>query len=187
MEQFTELPQSTTQQPESVYKSDYRNLVKIDGWEVDLELNDRAVVLVHFIEQNVILLRREPVPSFEHVTGEREHLVMVGGRINDDETPEEAMFRELFEETGIIVKTNYDNHVKWAELFYDKGSTEKCHLYYVPLSQYQYEERPAPTDGSKHEAESQNVKVSIRHINALRPADMVTAYSLELLKKELGM
>lgn len=55
----------------------------------------KAARAIIFKEDKILIMRR-------HKEG-HEYFTLVGGRVNDDETPEEALRREVLEETGLQV------------------------------------------------------------------------------------
>jgi 8-oxo-dGTP pyrophosphatase MutT (NUDIX family) len=183
MEKFTNINYEQ-EEPEVVYEGDYKKIIKIDGWEVN-KTTDSVICVPYFEDTMEFVMRREVIPPYKFVDGEEKHLVCVAGLIDENETAEEAVYRELYEETGIVVKTNYSRLKKWRMLFSNKGSIMRIHIYYIPLMHNEYDEHVAPTDGSTFEKLADNVKIHISHLKNLQPADAISSLCIEYLKDEL--
>jgi len=183
MEKFTELNYDK-EEPEVLYDGKYKKIVKIDDWEVT-NVGNSVICMPYFEDTMEFVMRREVIPSFKFIDGENKHLVCVAGIIDDNETADEAVIRELYEETGIVIKSNYSRLKKWRVLFSNKGSTMKIHMYYIPLLRNEYDEVVAPTDGSNYEKLADNVKIHISHLKGLEAADTISSLCVEYLKNEL--
>lgn len=187
MDKFTNLRPIEDKAPEILYDGKFKKVARIDGWEVNINDNDSIVVVPYLEDTMEIVMRREVVPPYRFIDGEDKHLVCVAGSMEDGETAEETLYREVYEETGLVTKTNYDRLKKWRTMFSNKSSTMVYHLFFMPLRQYEYDEVVAPTDGGEMEKLAENVKIHISHINKITPVDGVSSLCIEYLKKELGL
>jgi len=187
MEQFTNMRPTENTEPKELYTGKHRKIVDIDGWEVTHGVADASIAIVYLEDTMEVVMRREYIPPYNFRDGSKQHLVCVAGGIEEGESPEEAMFRELFEETGIVTKTSYDRFTKLRTLYSNKASTIQCHIYFVPLRNYEFDEVEATGDGSKYEAQSDSVKIHISHLNTIQPSDVLSTLCIELLKNELSL
>lgn len=187
MKQFSNMSFEKPKSPEKEYlfKGNHTKVVKAEhDWEV-VENIGGAVCIPHIIETNEIILREELVPSYKYVDGKEKHLVVVGGGIDNGESPEQAIIRELEEEAGIKINVGWVNMEKWGEMFSNKNSTSKIHIFYFPLSIGDYSVVQAKGDGSYVEDNSYAVRVNIDWIESLKPADLVTNLCLEFFKNKV--
>jgi 8-oxo-dGTP pyrophosphatase MutT (NUDIX family) len=167
-----------------VWQGDYLKIKNIEGWDVVVE-NDCVLILPYLIDTDEIILRKEVIPPFKFKTGQDFFLTGISGTIENNESVEETLFRELQEEAGIKLNTGYKQFKKWSETFFNKGNTAKCHIYYVPLYNYDYITVMAKGDGSEEEAKSTAVRVNIKYLNNLKPSDLATTLALEFFKNEI--
>jgi len=183
MEKFTNINYEN-KEPEILFDGKYKKIIKIGDWEVNKTV-DSVICVPYFEDSMEFIMRREVVPPYNFIDGEEKHLVCVAGLIDDNENAEDAIFRELYEETGIVIKSNYSRLKKWRTVFSNKGSIMKIHMYYIPLLRNEYDEVVAPTDGSKYEKLADNVKIHISHLKNLEAADSISSLCIEYLKDEL--
>lgn len=158
---------------EILYEDNYMKVLKgRDEWSFVAE-NDNVCCIPILTEYNQILVRREIIPPYKYNDGKDYHLTAISGTVEEGETPEETVRRELVEEAGIMLKDNYVIEI-YDSLYKNKGNTSKYHLVIIPLMEYEYSEVAASGDGSKLEKESSTVKVNIKNIKQLIPSDIVT-------------
>lgn len=187
MEKFTEIPPEQDNTPEILYDGTHKKIAKIEDWEVNYYTNDSIIVLPYLEDTMEIVMRREVIPPYKYIDSQEKHLVCVAGSMEDGETAEETLYRELYEETGLVTKTNYDRLKKWRSIFSNKSSTMTTHMFFMPLRQHEYDEVVAPTDGSKYEKLADNVKIHISQISRIVPADTISSLCIEYFKNELGL
>jgi hypothetical protein len=120
------------------------------------------------------------------VDGQEMHLSCVGGGIEEGETPEEALFREIQEEAGLVIKDTYKIEFD-APLFLQKSSSIKMYSCIIPLTNNDFTEIPVRSDGSKVEKMSKTVSVDIKYVNSLIPSDIQTEYMLEKFKRFINL
>lgn len=80
----------------------------------------------HKLEQVVLIWKNKPAWQKGKLNG-------VGGKIEQDETPEEAMRREFLEETGI-------DHLEWVPTVVITGSDWKVHFFHAvgKVNEFEY-------------------------------------------------
>jgi len=185
MDKFSKVKEENREEEKILFDDKYTKLVSYEGWTV-LEESDTVVCIPFLIEYNQFIIRQEYIPSFKKVEGKDFYITVVAGSIEDNETPEEALKRELEEEAGIVVRDNFNFEFE-RTLFKSKTGSSKYHYCIVPLTESDYHEVIAKGDGSKAEEMSKSVKVNVKNINNIIPSDTITKLMLDSLKKYLNM
>jgi 8-oxo-dGTP pyrophosphatase MutT (NUDIX family) len=187
MEKFSRLkPESNykvngnSKKQQVVYKDDYTEIVKYEDWTIQ-KGKDFVICIPVLIEQNKFVIREEYIPSYKLVEGQERHLACVGGHIEDGETPEAALLREIEEEAGLVIRDNM-NIEFMKPMFVNKGSTVKCYPIILPLTESDYHEVEIRGDGSKVEKMSKTVFLDIKYANSLFSSDIITEYMLTKFK-----
>jgi 8-oxo-dGTP pyrophosphatase MutT (NUDIX family) len=170
---------------EVVFSGDHFSIIKYDDWSI-VKSVDVIICIPVLIETNQIILRYEYIPTFKYVTGQDHHLTLVAGGIEKGEDSKTALFRELEEEAGLVIREDYVVE-DMKPLFGTKGSTTKYYPFILPLNERDYHEVIAKGDGSKAEALSKAVKVDIKFIDSLNPSDIITEYMLLKVKEYLNI
>jgi 8-oxo-dGTP pyrophosphatase MutT (NUDIX family) len=188
MEKFSKLkPKSefTDDKEEVLYQDNHFQVVQFEDWSI-LKERDCVVCIPYLIETNQIILRYEYVPTFKYVDGRDYHLTLVCGGIEQGETPDKALIRELEEEAGIVLREDFQLE-QMRPLFINKASANKYYPYLLPLNERDYHEVVAKGDGSKEEEMSKSVKVDIKYLGSLNSSDLITDYMLLKLKEYLNI
>ena len=167
------------------YSNEYVKIVSYEDWSVITGKNC-VFCIPYLIEQNKFIIRQEYIPSYKFSDGQEYHLACVGGGIEEGESPEEALFREVQEEAGLVIKEDLKIEFD-APLFLQKSSSIKMYSCIIPLTENDYYEIPIKGDGSKVEKMSKTVSVDIKNINALRPSDIQTQFMIEKFKRYLNL
>ena len=109
----------------------YLKIKQREGWEYVVE-SDCAMAMVHLLDFNEILLRKEIVPPFQDRYPNQEYfLTILSGTMKDGESPIQTITREMVEEAGVLLNTTYNNQEDWGTYFFNKGNSAKCHLFYI--------------------------------------------------------
>jgi 8-oxo-dGTP pyrophosphatase MutT (NUDIX family) len=168
-----------------LYKDDHFQIIQFEDWSI-LKERDTVVCIPHLIETNQVVLRYEYIPTFKYVDGQEYHVTLVCGGIEQGETPEKAMLRELEEEAGIVLREDYQLEAM-RPLFINKGSANKYYPYILPLNERDYHEVVAKGDGSKEEEMSKAVKVDVKYLSSLNTSDLITDYMILKLKEYMNI
>lgn len=193
MEKFTRYQKKKKELPPSkvAFQGKVKNIIKFDDWEITTE-KDRIIVLPYLKDRETILLRHEYIPTFRYRTmmdykedkSDGYFLTLISGNIEEGETAEKTLKREIYEESGIVLSS-----VKQIELeeplFNDKGNTSKINICLLPLNEGEYRQTIAPGDGSKSEYLSKIVEIPLKDIEHLQCHDLTTKHLLLLLDQYL--
>ena len=168
-----------------LYKDEHFQIVQFEDWSI-LKERDAVVYIPYLIETNQIVLRYEYIPTFKYVDGQEYHVTLVCGGIEQGETPDKALLRELEEEAGIVLREDYQLEAL-RPLFINKASANKYYPYILPLNERDYHEVVAKGDGSKEEEMSKAVKVDVKYISSLNTSDLISDYMLLKLKEYMNI
>jgi len=188
MDKFSKIIKDDNKLTNEIEDFVYDGYIKVkskDGWEYVKE-SDCAIALVHLLDFNEILLRKEIVPPFQERHPNQEFfLTIISGTIDGNETPVQTITRELIEEAGVSLNTNYNGFEKMGEYFWCKGNTSKCHIFYIPLRTNDFQKVYAKGDGSETEKLSKTVRVDLKYLDSLKPSDLVTSLCLQFIKNKI--
>jgi 8-oxo-dGTP pyrophosphatase MutT (NUDIX family) len=192
MEKFSRIkPESNYQingnvkKTQILYSDDYIEIVKYEDWTIQ-KGKDFVICIPVLLEQNKFVIREEYIPPFKMVEGQERHLACVGGQIEDGETPESALLREIEEEAGLVIRDTYQIDFM-KPLFINKSSSIKCHMAILPLSESDYHEVEIKGDGTKWEKMSKTIYLDTKYINSLYTSDIITEFMLIQLKKYMNI
>ena len=173
------------------YEGEYLSIVHHNGWDIKKE-SDKVIVLPILKDEGYVLLRSEYIPTFQlkykdvkgfaNVTN---FLTCISGTMEDDETVENCIRRELYEEAGIVI-SNVKQITIDKSLHVDKGNLSRYHICMMELNSGDYKMTMAPTDGSKEEKLSKTIKVSIGDLDEIQTWDLITDYILTKMKLDYG-
>lgn len=186
MDKFSKIKRKVSQNKEDIiFSSDKLKIIKFEDWSIIKE-RDCVVCIPYLIESNQFILRYEYIPTFKYQDGQEYHVTLVAGGIEEGETPDKSIVRELEEEAGIVLREDY-NLEALKPLYISKGTVNKFFPYIIPLNERDYTETIARGDGSKVEEMSKSVKVDVKWIDSLNPSDLITDYMILKLKDYLNL
>lgn len=170
---------------ETLYSDDFIDIVKFDDWSI-IKQPDYAVCIIYLIEEDQFILRHEYIPTFNFVDKQEYHLTVLSGTIEDGETADQTIIREIEEEAGIVLSADFKIEFM-KPLFISKGQTSKYYPCIITLTEKDYHEVIAKTDGSKAEKLSKSIKLDKKYINSVNTSDMITEFMIEKFKRYLNI
>lgn len=187
MEKFTKFQKKGYNLPkaEYLYKGNIMNIIKFDNWEM-IEESDMVLILPYIIEKEVILLRKEYIPTYKYRELKNNKnidyfLTPICGTLEKGENPEKTVKRELYEEAGIILSDVKDINIE-NSFHLSKGNTAKFFPAFLNIREGEYKEVIAPGDGSKEEKISKTIQIPLKDIDNIIYKDIATAYLLNTFK-----
>lgn len=184
MDKFSKLKKVERKKKESVlYKDDHIKLVSFEDWSI-IDGKDCVMCIPYLIETNEIILRHEYIPTYKFKDSQEYHITVVAGSVEDNESKDVAILRELEEEAGIVLNENYVLEMG-KPFFLTKGTTSKMYTYIIPLRENDYKEVVAKGDGSKAESLSKSFKLDAKRIDNINCSDLPTQYMLMLMRDYL--
>lgn len=167
------------------YDDNYIRVIKYEDWSF-VDEKDVIVCIPYFIETNQFILRNEYVPTYKYKDKSEYHVTLLSGSIEDNESPEDTLFRELQEEAGLVLRDNFKFDIS-APLYVSKGNCSKYYYCIVPLTEMDYHEVLIKGDGSKSEKLSKTVKIDIKYLNSINVSDLITKFMIEEFKKYVNL
>jgi 8-oxo-dGTP pyrophosphatase MutT (NUDIX family) len=189
MEKFSKLEQTDlakTSGDDVLYQNEYLTVLNYDGWSIIKEPKDCVIIIPILIERNIIVLRNEYIPTYKYVDSQSHHLTVIAGQIEEGETAINAAIRELEEEAGLVLRSDYNVEIE-KTLFVSKTQANKYHIIIMPLTEMDYDQKAATGDGSDSESKSNAVFVETKYINNLYASDVITELMIYKAKEYLNM
>jgi 8-oxo-dGTP pyrophosphatase MutT (NUDIX family) len=185
MEKFTKYQKNNIEiKPELKYDG-YIKILKFKDYEIADE-TDMVIILPYLIEKEFILLRIEPIPTYELSFPEAKtdkFITVISGTMEKGETPEKTIKRELYEEAGIVLSSVKNLNIE-EPVAVSKGNKAKYYCCFLELNEGEYKQTIAPGDGSISEKNSKTISVPIKDIDNLNTYDLITRYMLTKFKLE---
>jgi hypothetical protein len=168
-----------------LYKDEHVKIIQFEDWSI-IKQKDAVCCIPYLIESNQIILRHEYVPTFKYLDGQEYHVTLICGGIEQGETPDKAVLRELEEEAGIVLSEDYKLE-QLKPLFVSKSQANKFYTYIIPLNEKDYHEVISRGDGSKVESMSKPVKIDAKYLGSVNSSDLITDYMLLKVKEYLNL
>lgn len=191
MEKFTQIKDlPVTPEDEMLFNGNYLDIIKYKDTEI-LKVRDKIAVIPYFRDDATFLMRSEYTPSYQYKNRDNSalrkitnYLTVITGTIEDNESPEQTIRRELYEEAGIVLNNLYQFEIE-GPFFVQKYSTGQMYICLLELPVNSYRQIKPPTDGSKLEKLSKCVRISVGDVNQIVNNDLITKHLITLLKNRL--
>ena len=168
MEKFSKLKPKTDFTPDKddvVYDGGHLSVINYEDWSIVKE-PDFVVCIIYLIEENQFLLRHEYIPTFKYIDGQEYHMTVLSGTMKQGETPDRTLLREIEEEAGIVIRPDFKIEFM-KPLFISKAHASKYHPALITLTERDYHEVVAPTDGSRAE-DRKSTRLNSSHVSESR-------------------
>jgi 8-oxo-dGTP pyrophosphatase MutT (NUDIX family) len=190
MEKFTKMKDTPIVPDEEVLYNGHIDIIKYKDTEI-LKIKDKISVIPYFRDEATFLMRLEYTPAYQYKNRDNinlrkisEYLTVTTGTMEDGETPEQTIRRELYEESGIVLNNLYPFEVE-GPFFVDKFSTGQIWTCILELPVNSYRQIKPPT--SNKEKLSKSIRVSVGDIEQIVNNDLITRYLITKLKKIIEM
>lgn len=191
MEKFTKMKDTPIiPEDEELFDGDYLKVIKYKKEEI-LKTKDTVAIIPYFRDEASFLMRSEYLPSYQYKNSNipelkniTNYLTVITGTIEENETPEQTIRRELYEEGGIVLNNLYQFDIE-GPFFKCKHGTSQIYACLLELPVNTYKQVKPPTDGSRNEKLSKNIRISIADVNQIVNNDLITKYLITLLKKRI--
>jgi hypothetical protein len=185
MEKFTKYTKNLPleEKPIPVYQGDV-NLIKFRDWTI-IDEADMVAVLPYFKDEGYVLLRSEWIPTYQWKykdihKGIDKFITVISGHIEEGETPQQTLRRELYEEAGIVLNETKELDIG-RPLHISKGNLNCYFPCLLELNYNDYQQTKAPGDGSLAEKKSQTIKISLADLDQIVPFDLISGFLMEKL------
>ena len=193
MEKFTKIQDKPIiPDEETLYKGKHLDLINYKDTEI-LQIKDKVAILPYFRDEATFLMRLEYITAYQYknrnISNLRKvtnYLTVITGTMEEGETPEQTIRRELYEEGGIVLNNMYPFEVE-GPFFVQKYSTGQIWACLMELPVNTYRQIKPPTDGSEKEKLSKCIRVSVGDINQIVNNDLISRYLVTKLKNQIEM
>ena len=175
-----------------LYSSNHMEIVKFRDGEVIKE-NDTVAILPYFKYEGTLLMLSEYIQAYQYRNKQQQslkqvtnYLSVITGSIEEGESVEKAIRRELYEEGGVILNNLYQIEYL-GPFFKTKRHSSQVYLCILELNVNDFKQTRPPGDGSKSEKLSKTIKISLGDIDNLNINDLYTHNLLNILKNEYNL
>ena len=195
-EKFTNIEKNTgttqAQQEEDTnikFKGEYLKVVAYKDYEFVSEPH-MVVILPYLRDESMIILRHEYIPTYQYFYKDSQDynsitnfLTIVTGTVEQGETLENCVRRELYEETGIVLSNMFQVELD-KHLFLSKGNVAQYHTCLLELRYNDYKVTQPKSDGSESENKSKAIQISLGDLDEIKTHDLITEYMITKFKLE---
>lgn len=187
MEKFTQIKDKPViPEDEVLFNGGHIDIIKYKDTEI-LQCKDSVAIIPYFRDEATFLMRLEYTPAYQYKNRDKSnlkkitnYLTVVTESIEDGETPEQTIRRGLYEECGLVLNNLYPFELE-GPFFTEKFNTSQVWVCLLELPVNSYRQIKPPTDGSKNEKLSKNIRVSIGDINSIVNNDLISKYLISKL------
>jgi len=192
MEKFTQIEDKPLVPDEvSLFNGKFLDIINYKETEI-LQVKDKVAILPYFRDEATFLMRLEYLPAYQYKNMDKSnlkritnYLTVITGAIEDGETPDKTIRRELYEESGLLLNNLYPFEVE-GPYFVDKYNTSQIWVCLLELPVNSYRQIKPPTDGSKVEKLSKCIRVSVGDVNSIVNNDLISKYLITKLITRIG-
>ena len=188
MEKFTQIEDKPIVPEEEVlFKGKHLDMIKYKDTEI-LKIADKVAILPYFRDEATFLMRLEYITAYQLKNQNKSdlrritnYLTIITGTMEEGETPEQTIRRELYEEGGIVLNNMFKIEAE-GPFFVQKYSVGQIWPCLIELPVNSYRQVKPPTDGTEKEKLSKCIRVSVGDIEQIVNNDLISKYLIEKLK-----
>jgi len=189
MEKFTQIENKPiiTEEDDILFNGKHLDIINYKETEI-LQIKDKVAILPYFRDEATFLMRLEYLTAYQlknknnsELRKVTNYLTVITGTMEEGETPEQTIRRELYEESGLVLNNMFQFDVE-GPFFVQKYSTGQIWTCLLELPVNTYRQIKPPTDGSKGEKLSKCIRVSIGDVEQIVNNDIVSKLLISQLK-----
>ena len=152
MEKFTKMKDAPiVPEDEQLFNGKYIDVINYRDTEI-LQTKDKVAILPYFKDEATFLMRQEYLPAYQYKNRDKSnlrrvtnYLTVITGTIEEGESPQQTIRRELHEEGGIVLNHLYPFEIE-GPYFSDKYNTGQIYICLLELPVNSYRQIKPPTD-----------------------------------------
>lgn len=192
MEKFTQIENKPIlPESETLFNGKHLDIINYKDTEI-LQIKDKVAILPYFVDEGKFLMRLEYLAAYQYKNRGKSnlkdvtnYLTTITGTMEENESPEQTIRRELYEESGIVLNNLFEFDVE-GPFFCQKYSIGQIWICLIELPINSYRQVKPPTDGSKHEKLSKCINISIGDINQIINNDIISKYLISKLINKIS-
>jgi len=191
MEKYSVISKKPIEKEENnlMFKGNKTNILNYQDNEIILE-KDTIAILPYFKDEGFILMKHEynlayqyKLKNFNNYKNETNFLTCITGSVEENESIIQAMRRELYEETGIVLSEFFPLTID-KKFFKTKNNISTYYPFLLEISNQEYKSTTVVGKDKQDKDLSKTIKIDINNINDIQTFDLITEYLLLRLKTE---